>query len=217
MVITQISVQKKDPSRVNIFVDGIFACGISVDVLAKENLYEGKEISSELIDQIIKEDLFNRFLSRIVDNLSKTPKTEFQVRKYLKELKFKKKNTWYDEDTDIGWEDLFNSVIKKLEEYKYLDDESYARSFVSSRIRNKPRGKSILINELMSKGVNKEIAERVCNELVTDEYDLLVTTFRKKFKGIKFDKSNTKMVGFLVRKGYNWDLIERFAQNELEE
>ena len=35
MVITKIEYQKKDPERVNIYVDGEFSCGISLNVLAK--------------------------------------------------------------------------------------------------------------------------------------------------------------------------------------
>ncbi len=216
MVISQITVQKKDPSRVSVFVDGVFNCGISVDVLAKLNLYEGKEITQDILDSAVREDLYVRFLNRAVDNLSRSPKTEFQIRRYLKDLQFKKKNIWYEESSNIEWNDIFDFVVKKLKEYKYIDDESFAKAFVSSRIRNKPRGKSILIGELLSKGVSKEIAERVCNELVDDEYDLLVRTFRKRFKERKFDKRDSKMVGFLSRKGFSWDLIEKFSQDESE-
>lgn len=217
MVITQITTQKKDPSRVNLFVDGIFYSGISVDILAKENLYEGKEITQEVLDNVVKGDLLSRLLNRAVDNLLRTPKTEFQIRRYLKEVKFKKKGIWYEENIDINWDEIFDQVVNKLKEYKYLDDENFARMFLSSRIRNRPRGKSVLVSELMSKGVDKETAQRVCNELVEDEYDLLVKTFRKRFKDEKFDKGNNKMVGFLVRKGYGWDLIEKFSQDESEE
>jgi regulatory protein len=216
MVITQITAQQKDPSRVNLFVDGIFYSGISVDILAKENLYEGKEVTSEVLDRALKEDLVSRFLSRSVDNISRTPKSEFQIRKYLKELKFKKKGTWYEEGVDIDWEGIFDQVVDRLKEYKYLDDENFARMFVSGRIRNRPRGKSIMIGELISKGIDKEIAQRVCDELIVDEYELLVKTFRKRFKGERFSKENTKMIGFLFRKGYSWDLIEKFAQDESE-
>ena len=216
MVITKIEYQKRDPERVNIYIDGKFFCGISIDTLALENLYEGLEVDDNLLDKILKEDLGKRFLNRAAEYLSHTAKTEFQVRQYLKNLKFKKKGIWFNENIQLDWGSLFNQIIDSLKKYKYIDDEEFAHAFVQSRLRVKPRGKSVLISELLSKGVSKEIAQRVCEEEITDELDVLRNAFRKKFKDEKFNIQNQKMVGYLLRKGFSWDLIEQFERNESE-
>jgi len=216
MVITKIEYQKKDPERVNIYVDGEFFCGISLNVLAQENLYEGLTIDEQTLDRILKEDLESRFMNRAVEYLSRTVKTEFQVRQYLKNLKFKKKGVWFNEDIQLDWDSLFEQIIDSLKKYKYIDDEEFAHAFVQSRLNVKPRGKSVLISELLSKGVNKEIAQRVCDQEITDELDVLRNAFRKKFKDEKFNIQNQKMVGYLLRKGFSWDLIEQFERNESE-
>ncbi|HPP18845.1 MAG TPA: RecX family transcriptional regulator [Candidatus Dojkabacteria bacterium] len=216
MVITKIEYQKRDPERVNIYIDGKFFCGISIDTLALENLYEGLEVDDNLLDKILKEDLGKRFLNRAADYLFHAAKTEFQVRQYLKNLKFKKKGIWFNENIQLDWDSLFNQIIDSLKKYKYIDDEEFAHSFVQSRLRVKPRGKSVLISELLSKGVNKEIAQRVCDEEITDELEVLENSFRKKFKNEKFNIQNQKMVGYLLRKGFSWDLIEQFERNESE-
>ena len=201
MVITKIEYQKKDPERVNIYVDGKFFCGISIDTLALENLYEGLEVDDNLLDRILKEDLEKRFLNRAVEYLSHTIKTEFQVRQYLKNLKFKKKDVWFNENIQLDWDLLFEQIIDSLKKYKYIDDEEFAHAFVQSRLNVKPRGKSVLISELLSKGVNKEIAQRVCDQEITDELDVLRNAFRKRFKDEKFNIRNQKMVGYLLEKG----------------
>jgi len=216
MVITKIEYQKRDPERVNIYIDGKFFCGISIDTLALENLYEGLEVDDNLLDKILKEDLGKRFLNRAADYLSHAAKTEFQVRQYLKNLKFKKKGIWFNENIQLDWDSLFNQIIDSLKKYKYIDDEEFAHAFVQSRLRVKPRGKSVLISELLSKGVNKEIAQMVCDEEITDELEVLENSFRKKFKDEKFNIQNQKMVGYLLRKGFSWDLIEQFERNESE-
>ena len=216
MVITKIEYQKKDPERVNIYVDGEFFCGISLNVLAQENLYEGLTIDEQTLDRILKEDLESRFMNRAVEYLSRTVKTEFQVRQYLKNLKFKKKGIWFNEDIQLDWDLLFEQIIDSLKKYKYIDDEEFAHAFVQSRLNVKPRGKSVLISELLSKGVSKEIAQRVCDEEITDELDVLRNAFRKRFKDEKFNIQNQKMVGYLLRKGFSWDLIEQFERNESE-
>jgi regulatory protein len=216
MVITKIEYQKKDPERVNIYIDGEFFCGISLNVLAKENLYEGLTVDEQTLDRILKKDLESRFMNRAVEYLSRTVKTEFQVRQYLKNLKFKKKGVWFNEDIQLDWDLLFEQIIDSLKKYKYIDDEEFAHAFVQSRLNVKPRGKSVLISELLSKGVSKEIAQRVCDEEITDELEVLRNAFRKRFKDEKFNIQNQKMVGYLLRKGFSWDLIEQFERNESE-
>lgn len=217
MLITKLEYQKRDPKRVNLYVEGKFFCGISIDTLAKEALYEGLNIEKEVLDRIVKEDLKFRFFSRVLEYISKSPKTEFQIKKYLKELRFKKKNNWYKEGLEIDWEGIIDDIVLKLKELKYIDDENYARIFVQSRMRVKPRGKSVLISELISKGVSKDIAQMVCDEEIEDEYELLKRTFRKKYKGRRFDKNDSKMVGFLYRKGFSWDLIEKLSDDDSQE
>ena len=214
MRVSKIEYQKRDPNRVNLYIDEEFFCGISLDTLASENLYEGLEITQEVLDRIVQRDLRSRFLTRVTEYLSHSPKTEFQVYRYLRNLKFKKKNIWFKEEIYLDWDTLFDEIVGKLKEYKYIDDESFARSFVSSRLRNKPRGKSVLISELISKGVSKDIAEMVCNEDIPDELEVLRNTFEKKYRDKKFDINDSKMVSFLQRKGFNWDLIQQFSQND---
>ena len=170
--------------------------------------------SQEVLNRIVQRDLRSRFLTRVTEYLSHSPKTEFQVYRYLKNLKFKKKNVWFKEEISLDWDTLFDEIVGKLKEYKYIDDESFARSFVSSRLRNKPRGKSVLISELISKGVSKDTAQMVCDEDIPDELEVLRNTFEKKYRGKEFDINDSKMVGFLQRKGFNCDLIQQFSQND---
>lgn len=217
MIVSKLEYQKRDPSRVNLFIDGKFFCGISLDTLAKESLYEGLEIEEGTLNDILKREITNRFLSRSMEYIARSPKTEFQMYKYLKELKFKKKGIWYKEDLDVNWDELFNTIVEKLKKYKYIDDENYARLFVSSRLKNKPRGKSVLIGELLSKGVNKDIAELVCNEEIEDEYELLKAAFEKRYRGKEFNYKDSKMINFLLRKGFSWDLIQRLKNDDSEE
>lgn len=216
MRVTKIEYQKKDPNRVNIYIDEKFFCGISLDTLASENLYEGLDINNVVLERILEKDLKSRFITRVVEYLSHSPKTEFQIKRYLKELKFKKKDIWFKEDISIDWDIFFNEILSKLKEYKYIDDESFARSFVLSRLRNRPRGKSVLISELISKGVSKDIAEGVCNEEIEDELTTLRKAFEKRYREKSFDINDQKMVGYLLRKGFNWDLIEQFNKDESE-
>lgn len=217
MRVSKLEYQKRDSNRVNLYIDGKFFCGISLDTLAKESLYEGLEIEDTVLNHILVEELSLRFWIRVLEYISRSPKSEYQIVKYLKELKFKKKNIWYKEDLDIDWDSLISNIVERLKKYKYIEDESFARMFVQSRMRSKPRGKSVLIGELLSKGISKDIAQLVCEQEVVDEYSLLRDVFKKKYKGRLFDERDSKMVNFLLRKGFSWDLIQRLKEDDFKE
>ncbi|HAM37728.1 MAG: Regulatory protein RecX [candidate division WS6 bacterium GW2011_GWC1_36_11] len=214
MIVTLLESQKKDPSRVNLYVDSNFFCGISVNTIVKYSLYVGKEITQEILDDLFFSELESRFFDRAMGFLDRSPKTERQVRIYLKDLSFKKKGKWFESLGGDILSKIIEKVVSKLNEYKYIDDERFAELFVSSRMKNKPRGKDVLRMELLSKGVSKDIALKVINLLVEDEASLLVETYRKKYKEEKITKNDRKKIDFLRRKGFNWDLIEQFINNE---
>jgi regulatory protein len=217
MKVTQLTSQKRDTSRANMYIDEEFFCGVSLNTLAKFNIYVGKEVEEKLLDEILVNELYNRFSDRAMSYISRSVKTEYQLRRYLKDLSFKKKDVWYSDIQKEKLEKIFNDVIKKLKEYGYVDDATFAEQFILSRIKNRPRGKSILISELISKGVSKDISVQKVNELVEDEFSVLVDTYRKKYKEEKITMQDRKKIDFLRRKGFNWELIEKYINNELEE
>ena len=217
MKVTNLEYQKRDPNRVNLYIDDEFFCGISLNTLASEALYEGMEVDASTLDRMLLSDLKERFLTRATNYILRSPKTEFQMYRYLKNLSYKKKNVWFREDINLDWDSFYAEVIGRLKGYKYIDDENFARMFIQSRMRNKPRGKSVLIGELLSKGVSKDLAQRVCDEEIDDESNLLRDTFTKKYRDQKFDVKDEKMVNYLLRKGFRWDLIRKFDSDEPEE
>jgi regulatory protein len=58
-------------------------------------------------------------------------------------------------------EALVDHVVTRLIEMNYLDDEEFARSWVESRDRARPRGELGLRRELTLKGVPREIVDQV--------------------------------------------------------
>jgi regulatory protein len=214
VIITDIQTQKKNSSRFNLDIDGKFFCGISADTLTKYALYQGKVISPEELEEVLDTELQTRFFNRVLEYLTRAPKTEFQIQRYMKDLVYKKKGKWFEELSKEKQEKIFVFVTSKLKEYGYIDDRSFAETFVNSRIRNKPRGKNILISELISKGVNKEIATETVNDLVEDEMDMLKKIYTKKYGDEQLDITQKKKIDFLLRKGFNWDLIQEYMNND---
>lgn len=215
MKITKIELQKKRP-RYNLEVDGNFLCSISATTLTHLNLYKEKELSELEIDSLIKTELENRFFDRLVDLLSSRLKTEYQAKQYLKKLAFDKKGKWFNEDYK-DFDLIFENVINRVEKLNLLNDETFAIAFVESRMRSKPRGSSFLVNELISKGINNQIAKKIVSELVPENDDMIYRVFKKKFGDIKLDKQNRKHVDFLLRKGFDWDDISKLEKTLKDE
>jgi len=56
---------------------------------------------------------------------------------------------------------LVESVVDRLIELGYLDDEAFARAWVESRDRSRPRGEGALRRELLLKGVVRDVIDDV--------------------------------------------------------
>jgi len=65
----------------------------------------------------------------------------------------------------LGYPDqLVEQVVGQLVELKYLDDEAFARAWVESRDRARPRGELALRRELAQKGIAREFVDQVLAE-----------------------------------------------------
>jgi regulatory protein len=56
---------------------------------------------------------------------------------------------------------LIDEVVERFAEVGYLDDQEFARAWVESRDRARPRGETALRRELVQKGVERQIVDEV--------------------------------------------------------
>jgi regulatory protein len=63
---------------------------------------------------------------------------------------------------------LVDETLSRLTELGYLDDEAFARSWVASRDRARPRGAHALRRELQLKGVDRELIDEVLGDRETE-------------------------------------------------
>jgi regulatory protein len=67
--------------------------------------------------------------------------------------------------TRLGYRpELVTGAVERLAELGYLDDESFARAWVESRDRAKPRGEHALRRELGLKGVDRALVDSVLGD-----------------------------------------------------
>ncbi|OGD85870.1 hypothetical protein A2Z23_00900 [Candidatus Curtissbacteria bacterium RBG_16_39_7] len=195
--ITAIEPQKRRAGRFNIFVDGVFSFALSEDLIAREKIKIGQKITQEQIEKLIQEYELEKILEKVFRFLSYRQRSKQEILNYLK-----KKN--------LGEKEI-ELVIKKIEKLGFIDDEEFARAFVQSRIKARPKGKRLLIQELRQKGIEKEIIEKTLEEVTLPEIELAQKAIEKKLKNflkLPPQEAKVKIAGFLARRGFSWDTIK---------
>ena len=131
-VITKIE-QQKNKSRVNIFVDNSFFCGLEKETAVILRLKEGSSVDEKTLQDAIKMSEEKRAFEKATGYIS--------VRMYSKrEIITKLKNKGFDDDAISG-------AITKLEEYKFVDDNAFAKLYIEQNSKlSKNTLYSILFN-----------------------------------------------------------------------
>jgi len=194
-LITKLEVQKNEETRANLYLDDSFYAGVSVELCVKHHLKKGLEIDKDLLDDIILQDQKDVAFNKALKYINSSLKTTKQIKDYL----YKKE---YSAPT-------VNFVIDKLLEYKYLDDEAYAKAFVLT-YSNK-YGKFKLKSMLMQKGVSQEIISNVLDGI--EENSSIEAVANKYMKNRTFDeKTKTKLIRFLMSRGYDFDEVKSIVE-----
>ncbi len=193
-LITKIE-QQKNKSRVNIFVDGTFFCGLNKETAVIFRLKEGKEVVEEKLKQAIFESEVKSAFEKGLDLISR----QMQTKKVLTDKLINKGFS----------QEVITAATKKLEEYKYIDDELYAKQYIA---QNTKRSKRNIKEKLQLKGVSKEIIIKNLEEnRCEDELEVCLYHAQKyaKNKKISEQKDIQKFYASLARKGFDFSTIKK--------
>ena len=105
-----------------------------------------------------------------------------------------------------------DAVLEKLKDYKYLDDEQFARDAALSQLRHRPQGKRRLEQTLSRKKLDREVvATAIKSALEAMPEDQMIDaaiTKRLRLKGKPETREDTKkFYDYLMRQGFGYDLI----------
>lgn len=200
-VITSVK-QQKSEKRVNIFLDGKFAFGIDLENFVKFKLKEGKELTGEEVNNIIKKSEFQKTLDKLLKFAMTRPRSEKEVRDYLKRKRVS--------------ETLNSDLFERLKYFELLDDTKFAKWWVEQRITFKKKTKKIIEQELKLKGIKIDIIKNILSETEINELSIAKDLINKKmYKWQKFDgkagvrerTKKQKIAQYLIGKGFDWNVI----------
>lgn len=165
---------------------------LSFKHLNQYGLEEGSELSDKNYEKIEREVLLPSAKKKTLDLLLKMDQSEKELRRKLA-LKY------YPET-------VIDEAVSYVKKYNYINDERYAKNYVSYRSGGK--SKKQVKMELQLKGIDKEKVEELVSESF-DEEEALVKLIKKKI-GFKTALDRTemrKLMAYLYRRGFEGELI----------
>ena len=197
--ITEISYQKQNKNRCNLYVDGEFFAGISLETVLLHRLKVGTECDKATLENIIIENDKHEALLKATAYVSKTLKTKRQVKDYLIKKGYSEESAYH--------------VIDKLKEYGYVNDQEYSKRYIESV--SKSQGKRLIEYKLMMKGVKKEEIENAYAASESDDFSNAKAVAEKHIKNKEKTKENiAKTYRYLIGRGFSYEQAN-YAVSEL--
>jgi len=136
---------------------------------------------------------------RAVKLLAAKPRSIAELRERLSESRFANKST-------------VEEVIKRLKEYGYLDDERFAFSYASLKVKQRPIGRRRLERDLSLKKIDGAVAGEALDLVFaeTSEEELIDQAIEKRvrLRGRPQDRAEAKsLFDHLLRQGFPFELV----------
>jgi regulatory protein len=188
--ITAIETQRRDPERVNVYLDGEFAFGFSRLVAVSRGLVEGRSLSPAEVEALRAEDDVEKAFNAALNFLSFRPRSRREIEDYFRRRKL---------EPEVGV-----AVVERLERIGVLDDREFARFWVENRQTFRPRGTRALKAELRQKGIESEIIDDTLADIGDEEETAYQAGIKKARSYRTADEREffRKMLGFLQRRGF---------------
>ena len=198
MIVTDIV--ELDKKRSKIFIDGEFSFVLYKGELRDYSIREGHELSDINYQDIMGIVLPKRCKLRAMNLLQKKDYTEKQLRDKLSEGLYPR--------------DIIDDAIDYVKSYHYLDDERYARDYITYHMS--VRSKNRIIQDLSGKGISKDIFMPIVEELyVEEDSDVELDQIKRLLSKKHYDPEQTeykekqKIMAFLLRKGFQMSDIRK--------
>jgi regulatory protein len=201
--ITALKAQKKNPNRINVYLDGEFAFGLSRIVAAWLRI--GQRLSEQEIDRLNQQDTVEVAYQNGLRLLSYRGRSEAEVQRRLREKGFE--------------ETVIQSVIDRLKGNGFLGDEKFAQDWVENRTTFRPRSKRMLALELRQKGIAEEEIQKALAE-AGDEDNLAYQTamqYSRRLASADWETFRKKLAAYLARRGFSYGTIAPILHQVWEE
>ena len=153
--ITALNIKTGRGRRVSVSLDGHPAFTITDEVVVREGLAVGRDLSQERIEALLSADRRYRTFQAAMRYLSHRPQSESEIRQKLGRHGFSG--------------DEIETAILRLKELGLVDDVAFSRFWKENREQFSPRSRRLTMLELSRKGIAKETIDAVLDS--SDDYE----------------------------------------------
>ena len=195
--ITALSRQKRNPGRINVFIDGSFAFGLAEITAAY--LRVGQTLSPSEIEKLQGADQIEKAKEAAIRYIEYRPRSIDETRRHLHKKAYP--------------EAVVEQVIERLAAVDLLNDATFARYWVEQRETFKPRSKIALQQELRQKGIERSLID----EAVAAVDELAAATQAAEAKARRWGtlpepQFRQKLGGFLQRRGFGYGIVKEVTE-----
>jgi regulatory protein len=154
--------------------------------------------ASESTPRLTPEEIRARAFQRAVKLLAAKPRSVAELRERLLER--------------CSSKTIVETVIARLREYGYLDDEKFAVGYASSKVRQQPIGRRRLEQSLARKKVERSVADEALDQVFaeTSEEALIDRAIEKRtrLRGRPKTRAEAKsLFDYLLRQGFPFEMV----------
>ena len=197
--VTALVAQKKNPDRVNVYLDGKFAFGLAA--IEAVRLRRGQVLTDSDVKRLQAADDVEQAREKALRFLSNRPRSEWEVRQNLL------KAGYGDEAID--------RVLERLRGVALVDDAAFVRYWIDNRAQFKPKGEVALRQELRRKGVDREVIDTVLEESehAEDKAAIQAAVARAdRYRQLPRREFAQKLGAYLARRGFDYETVREAVQ-----
>ena len=192
-IVSSIEEQKNNKNRYSVFIDGRYAFSLDDETLFKSKLKVGDEINSEKSQELI---LNAQYMSCKDYGFKLVSKKLYTRRDFTEKLKAKE----FDET-------VAGEVCARFAELGLIDDEAFARAYISDAAKLKQKGRRAISAELYRHGIDKTLIDELLDGF--ENPNGLEKIISKKLKTKAPDrKTLNNLFAACMRKGYSADEVK---------
>lgn len=199
MQITDLSSQKNNPKRFNLYLDGKFVLGLDVQTVVDEGLKIGKVLTDEQWNKLKEKVEEGTLYNNALNFLSFRPRSEKEVRDHFKKKKI------------VGIH--VDKTIAKLKKLKLLDDEKFCLWWIEQRNNFRPKGIRALEMELREKGVDRETVRNVLEDKKSGQTEketclaLGSKWLLRRHVNLAIPKQKERLFRYLASRGFDFSVV----------
>ena len=194
--ITDIKQQDRRPQRVSIYLDGKYAFSLARDQLVQLGLKIGQNLTDSDVARLKDNSAYGKLRDLTYKWLSIRPRSAHEIDEYL--------------NRKTADENLKNKVRQELGQYNYINDEEFAKKWITGRTAIKPMSRLRLKQELIQKRVPKDIIDEALNQADIDDLAAVKQVIAARSHRYP---DRQKLLAYLSRQGFSYGDIKRALED----